>query len=176
MSTVAQQLPTGTYGIDPVHSNIGFRVKYSGLATFRSSFDDVTAELADGVLTGTADARSIQIDEPNFKGHVLAEDFFNADVTPTITFRSTDIQIEGDGDVVVNGELTIRGVTKPVTATGTYSTGVGINGADRVAFELETTVDRREFGLNWQAELPNGSAALAWDVTLSVDLHLVKQD
>jgi polyisoprenoid-binding protein YceI len=176
MSTVVQQLPTGTFNIDPIHSSIGFRVKYSGMATFRSSFDDVSAELADGVLTGTADVSSIQIDEPNFKGHVLSEDFFNADATPTITFRSTEI-VPGDGNsVVVNGDLTIRGVTKPVTATGTYSTGVGMNGAERVAFELETTVDRRDFDLNWQADLPNGAVALAWDVTLTVDLHLVKQD
>jgi polyisoprenoid-binding protein YceI len=176
MSTVVQQLPTGTYNIDPIHSSIGFNVKYSGLATFRSTFDDVSAQFADGVLTGTADVNSIQIDEPNFKGHVLAEDFFNAEVTPTIRFRSTEI-VPGEGDsVVVGGELTIRGVTKPVTGTGTYSTGVGMNGAERIAFELETTVDRRDFGLNWQADLPNGAVALAWDVTLTVDLHLVKQD
>jgi polyisoprenoid-binding protein YceI len=175
MSITAEQLPTGTYGLDPVHSSIGFGVKYNKLATFRSAFAKVDAEYADGVLTGTADASSIKIEEPNFKGHLLAEDFFNVEVTPTITFRSVEIRPAADGTVEVDGELTIRGVTKPVTAKGTYAIGSDMRGNDRVAFELETSVDRREFGLNWQAQLPDGSDALAWDVTLSVDLQLIKQ-
>ena len=71
MSTTIQQVPTDTYGLDPVHSSFGFGVRYNGLATFRSSFDKVDAQLADGVLTGSADVSSIVIDEPRFKGHVL---------------------------------------------------------------------------------------------------------
>jgi polyisoprenoid-binding protein YceI len=175
MSTTLQQIPTGTYAIDPVHSSIGFGVKYNKLATFRSTFDKVDAQLTDGVLTGTADASSIQIDEPNFKGHLLTQDFFNVEVTPTITFRSTDIRAAEDGSAELDGELTIRGVTKPLTATGSYAAGGDAFGNERVAFELEATVDRREFGLNWQNQLPDGSDALAWDVTLTVDLQLVKQ-
>ena len=175
MSTTLQQIPTGTYAIDPVHSSIGFGVKYNKLATFRSTFDKVDAQLADGILTGTADASSIQIDEPNFKGHLLTQDFFNVEVTPTITFRSTDIRAAEDGSAELDGELTIRGVTKPLTAKGTYAAGGDAFGNERVAFELEATVDRREFALNWQNQLPDGSDALAWDVTLTVDLQLVKQ-
>jgi polyisoprenoid-binding protein YceI len=175
MSTTIQQVPTGTYALDPVHSNIGFGVRYNKLATFRSTFEKVGAQLADGALTGTADASSIVIDEPNFKGHVLAEDFFNVESTPTITFRSTDIRPAEDGSVEVDGELTIRGITKSVTATGTYATGGDAFGNERVAFELQTTVDRREFGIVWQNQLPDGSDALAHDVTISVDLQLVKQ-
>jgi polyisoprenoid-binding protein YceI len=175
MSTTIQQVPTGTYGLDPIHSTFGFGVRYNKLATFRSAFDKVDAQLADGVLTGTADVSSIVIDEPSFKGHVLAPDFFDVENTPTITFRSTDVRPAEDGSVEVDGELTIRGITKPVTATGTYATGSDLRGGDRVAFELETTVDRRDFGLNWQAPLPDGSDALAYDVTITVDLQLVKQ-
>jgi polyisoprenoid-binding protein YceI len=175
MSTTIQQVPTDTYGLDPVHSTIGFGVKYNKLATFRSSFDKVDAHLADGVLTGSADASSIVIDEPNFKGHLMTADFFDVDKTPTITFRSTEIRAAEDGSVEVDGDLTIRGVTKPVTATGTYAAGPDAFGNERVAFEIETTVDRREFGLNWQNQLPDGSDALAWDVTISADLQLVKQ-
>lgn len=175
MSTTLQQVPTATYNLDPVHSTIGFGVKYNKLATFRSTFDKVDAQLVGGVLTGTADASSIQIDEPNFKGHLLSEEFFNVSATPTITFRSTEIRPSDGGSVEVDGELTIRGVTKPVTATGTYAVGGDAYGNERVAFELETTADRREFGLNWQNQLPDGSEALAWDVTLTVDLQLVKQ-
>jgi polyisoprenoid-binding protein YceI len=175
MSTTIQQVPTDTFGLDPVHSSFGFGVRYNGLATFRSSFDKVDAQLADGVLTGSADVNSIVIDEPRFKGHVLAADFFDVENTPTITFRSTDIRPAEDGSVEVDGELTIRGVTKAVTATGTYATGGDAFGNDRVAFEVQTTVDRREFGLDWQMVKPDGSEALAYDVTISADLQLVKQ-
>jgi polyisoprenoid-binding protein YceI len=175
MSTTASQIPAGTYALDTVHSSIGFGVKYNGVATFRSTFEKYDAQLADGVLTGTADASSIAIDEPNFKGHLLAEDFFNVESTPTITFQSSDIQVAEDGTAAVAGDLTIRGVTKPVVAKGQASVGPDAFGNDRVAFELSTTIDRREFGLNWQNALPNGSDALAWDVTLNVDLQFVKQ-
>jgi polyisoprenoid-binding protein YceI len=175
MSTTIQQVPTGTYGLDPIHSTIGFGVRYNKLATFRSTFEKVDAQLADGVLTGTADASSVVIDEPNFKGHLLTGDFFDVERTPTITFRSTDVRPAEDGSVEVDGELTIRGVTKSVTATGTYATGGDAFGNERVAFELQTTVDRREFGIVWQNQLPDGSDALAHDVTISVDLQLVKQ-
>jgi len=174
MSTTTTEVPTGTYGLDPVHSTIGFGVKYNKLATFRSGFDKVDAQLADGVLTGTADVASIQVDEPSFKGHLLAEDFFNAEATPTITFRSTEIRPADDGSVEVDGELTIKGTTKPVTATGTYGVGGDAFGNERVAFELSTTVDRREYGITWQNPLPDGSDSLANDVTITVDLQLVK--
>ena len=175
MSTTIHQVPTGTYALDPVHSTIGFGVKHNKLATFRSTFDKVDAQLADGVLTGTADASSIAIDEPSFKGHVLTGDFFDVENTPTITFRSTDIRAAEDGSVEVDGELTIRGTTKPVIATGTFAAGGDAFGNERVAFELQTTVDRRDFGLNWQNQLPDGSNALAYDVTITADLQLVKQ-
>jgi polyisoprenoid-binding protein YceI len=173
MSTTVEQLPAGSFGLDPVHSSIGFGVKYN-VGTFRTTFDEVEAAYADGVLTGTAQVSSIKIDEPQFKGHVLAEDFFNAEVTPTITFRSTDIRPAADGTVEVDGELTIRGVTKAVTATGTYTTGGDAWGNNRVGFQIEASVDRREFGLNWQNPLPNGSESLAWDVTITVDLQFVQ--
>ncbi|HWH94174.1 MAG TPA: YceI family protein [Baekduia sp.] len=175
MSTTTTQLPSGTYGLDPVHSSIGFGVKYNGLATFRSSFEKYDATYADGVLTGSADVTSITIDEPNFKGHLMTEDFFNAESTPTVTFRSTGIQVAGDGTAEVSGDLTIKGVTKSVVATGNVAAGADPFGNDRVAFELSTTIDRREFGINWQNALPNGNDSLAWDVTLTVDLQFVKQ-
>ncbi|HMI72837.1 MAG TPA: YceI family protein, partial [Solirubrobacteraceae bacterium] len=110
-----------------------------------------------------------------FKGHLLAADFFDVEATPTITFRSAAIRIADDSSVEVDGELTIRGITKPVTATGNYASGGDAFGNERVAFELQTTVDRREFGIVWQNQLPDGSDALAYDVTISADLQLVKQ-
>ena len=174
MSTTLEQVPTGTYALDTVHSSIGFGVKYN-IGTFRTTFEDVDAQLVDGALTGTAQVSSIKIDQPQFKQHLLGEEFFNVESTPTITFRSTEIRPAADGSVEVDGELTIRGVTKSVTATGNYTAGPDAFGNNRVGFELETAVDRREFGLKWQNPLPNGSDSLAWQVVVSVDLQLVEQ-
>jgi polyisoprenoid-binding protein YceI len=174
VSTTTEQVPTNTFALDPVHSSFSFGVKYN-VGTFRTAFSEVDAQLVDGVLTGTAQAASINIDQPQFKQHVLSEEFFNVESTPTITFRSTEIRPAADGRVEVDGELTIRGVTRPVAATGTYTAGPDAFGNNRVGFELETTVDRREFGLSWQNPLPNGLDSLAWQVVVSVDLQLVEQ-
>ena len=99
---------------------------------------------------------------------------FDAAEAPTITFRSTDIRIGEGGDAEVEGELTIRGITKPVIATGSFGSGQNIAGAEVVGFDLEAAIDRREYGLNWQAPLPSGADVLAWDVTLQVHLELAK--
>ena len=175
-ATTIQQVPEGTYNLDPIHSTFGFAVKHNGVSTFRGQFEQVDAQLEDGVLVGTVQVDSVKTAIPDLKGHLLAPDFFNAEQTPTITFRSTDIRFGagGDGEVEVDGDLTIRGVTKPVTATGTVAYGVGLSGAEVVGFDLEAKVDRREYGLNWQAELPNGGDALGWDVVLEVHLELPK--
>lgn len=175
MSTTAQQIPAGTYSVDPIHSSVGFAVKHNGVATFRSGFEKFDAQLADGVLTGSADVTSVKVDEPTFKAYLLNEEFFNAEAAPMVTFRSTDIRVAEDGTAEVDGDLTIRGVTKPVTATGAYAAGADAYGNERVGFELSTKVDRREYGLAWQNQLPTGADALAWDVTLVVELQLVKQ-
>jgi polyisoprenoid-binding protein YceI len=173
--STATSTPAGTYALDPIHSTIGFGVKYNGLATFRSSFEKYDATYVDGVLIGSADVSSIELDDANFKGHVLSGDFFDAEATPTITFRSTDIAIGEDGSAEVTGDLTIRGITKPVVATGTFASGGDLGGNERIAFELSKTIDRRDFGISWQAPLPTGGDAVAWDVTLTVDLQFVKQ-
>jgi polyisoprenoid-binding protein YceI len=174
MSTTLQQLPAGTYGVDKIHSSIGFGVRHMGISTFRTTFGEYDAAYADGTLTGSVQVDSIDIDLPDFKNHVLAEEFFNAAVTPTVTFRSREIRVTEDGVAEVEGDLTIKGITKPVLATGTYVQGDDPMGNERVAFELEALVDRREYGLNWQTPTPSGNDVLAWDVTLQVHLELVK--
>jgi polyisoprenoid-binding protein YceI len=175
MSTITiQQVPAGAYTVDPVHSTFGFAVKHNGISTFRGQLEQVDAQLQDGVLTGIAQVDSIKTAIPDLKGHLVSPDFFNAAETPTIEFRSTDIRVAQDGSAEVDGELTIRGTTKPVTAKGTFAAGSNIAGAEVVGFDLETTVDRREYGLNWQAELPRGGEVLAWDVTLEIHLELLK--
>jgi polyisoprenoid-binding protein YceI len=174
-TTTLQRVPAGTYDLDPVHSSFGFAVKHNGVSLFRGQFEQVEAKLADGALTGTAYVESVKTPIEDLKGHLLSPEFFNAAETPTISFRSTDIRIADGGSVEIDGDLTIRGVTKPITASGSLGSGVGLSGKEVVGLDLEAAIDRREYGLNWQAPLPNGGDALAWDVTLEVHLELAKE-
>jgi polyisoprenoid-binding protein YceI len=171
-TTILRPIPVGTYKLDPVHSSVGFAIKRNVVATFSGQFEQVDASLENGVLTGSAQVESVKTAVPQLKEHLLSPAFFNAAETPTITFRSTDMRLGEDGSAAVDGELTIRGVTRPVTARGTYGVATGLRGTQVVGFDLEATVDRREYGLNWQAPLPTGGDALGWDVTPEVRLEL----
>jgi polyisoprenoid-binding protein YceI len=175
MSTTLQEVPTGTYAVDPIHSTFGFAVKHNGISLFRGQFERVEATLEDGVLVGTAYVDSIKTPIADLKGHLLSADFFNAEETPTVEFRSNEIRVADDGNVDIDGELTIRGVTHPVTAKGTFGAGTGLGGNEVVGFDLETRIDRREYGLNWQAPLPSGGDALGWDVRVEAHLELARQ-
>jgi polyisoprenoid-binding protein YceI len=179
--TTAVQPFSGTYLADPVHSSFGFSVVYSGAGRFRGTLGDVRATLSareDGLsLEGAAKAESISILEPaQFRAHVLGPEFFDADNHPEVTFRSTAIELTDDGAAHVEGELTIAGVTKPVAATGTWTEPAAAAAGVRGSLELETVIDRRDFGFDWQMELPSGGDALAYDVTLDVSLALLQQE
>jgi polyisoprenoid-binding protein YceI len=172
--TTTTQIPAGTYNLDPVHSTFGFAVTHNGVSKFRGHFEKADAQLSDGVLTGTAQVDSVVTAIPDLKAHLLSPDFFDAEQTPTITFQSRDIRPGDDGSVEIDGELTIRGVTKAVTARGTFASGSNLGGSEVVGLDLEAKIDRREYGLNWQAELPKGGEVLGWDVTLQIHLELIK--
>jgi polyisoprenoid-binding protein YceI len=180
MSTTAEQItsiPTGTWALDPIHSAVGFAITYSGAGTVRGGFKEFDAKLVDGKLEGSAKVASVTFDEPNLVGHLQSPDFFDAEQFPELGFSTKEIQRNGD-DVTIEGELTLRGVTKPVTITGTVvgpTTDAGMNGEiQRLALDLETTVDRTEFGINWNRELPSGVPALSNDVKITANLALVQ--
>jgi polyisoprenoid-binding protein YceI len=171
---------TATYSADSHHSSVGFAVRHMSVATFRGSFSDVEAWVAvadDGSLSlfGTAQVDSISIiSPPEFRNHVLGADFLDARRHPVIVFRSDPIHLGEDGSIAVDGQLTIRNVTREVVATGTWSAPVeDPYGNMRAAVELTTTVDRRDFGMTWNAPLPKGGDALGTQVTVTVDLELV---
>ena len=167
----------GTYASDPVHSSFGFAVKYQNISIFRGTLGDVSATLVDGKLDGTAQVESISIRTPEqFRAHVLSADFFDVENNPEVKFVSSDLELADDGTAKVSGDLTIRGVTKPVTAAGTWTApSEDAFGNTRAHLQLETVIDRTEFGLNWNMPLPSGGSALGNDVTLTVDIALVQQ-
>ena len=166
----------GTFNADPVHSSFGFAVKYQNVSLFRGTLDEVAATLVDGKLEGTAQVESISIRTPEqFRAHVLSADFFDVENTPTVTFVSTDLDLAEDGTANATGDLTIRGVTKPVTATGTWAPPAqDAFGNTRAHLHLDAVIDRTDFGLNWNMPLPAGGNALANQVTLTVDVALLQ--
>jgi polyisoprenoid-binding protein YceI len=177
MSTSTQDataIPTGTWTLDPVHSDVAFAVSYSGAGTFRGSFTEIDASLVDGKLEGSAKVASLRVDDPNLQTHLQSPDFFDAEQNPELRFASNVIERDGD-QVTIDGELTLRGVTKDVTITGTV-TGPTPDafGNQRIAFDVETTVDRREFGISWNMELPTGQPALGNDVKITANVALVQ--
>ena len=181
MSTISPEqtkLPTGTWTVDSIHSQVGFAVDYL-VGTFRGSFSPVEGTLTvveDGAaeLKGSAQASSIKVQDETLGTHLLAPDFFDVERTPAISFSATDIRRTGD-EVTVNGELTIRGITHPVGLAGTISGPVQhADENDRIGLALATIIDRTQFGLNWNMPLPNGKQALANDVTLSAELYLAR--
>jgi polyisoprenoid-binding protein YceI len=167
----------GTYTADPVHSSFGFAVRYQGVSLFKGTLEDVEATLADGRLEGAAKVESISIRTPEqFRAHVLSAEFFDAENHPEVRFVSNAVDLRDDGTVVVDGELTIKGITRPVRATGTWiAPAPDAFGATRGHLELEAVIDRTEFDMNWNAPLPSGGKALANDVTLTVELSLLEQ-
>lgn len=177
--TVREQIPAGAYVVDPVHSSIGFAVVHNGVSTFRSGFADYEATLSGGKsprLEGTVEVAGIQIEEPNLKGHLLSPEFFDAERFPRLRFESSELDVAESGAATIRGELEIRGERREVEASGrVVPLGGDLAGQARVGLSLAATVDRRSFGLDWQAELPGGGEVLDYEVEIAVELELVEE-
>jgi polyisoprenoid-binding protein YceI len=178
MSTTATRTFTGTWQLDPVHSSVGFEVDYMA-GTFKGEFQDIAAQLTvEGErarLEGSAKVASIDVKDENLTAHLLSPEFFDVALHPELRFTAEDIDLAGN-EVSVRGEITIKGVAKPVEVTGTATAPMADPyGNDRIGLRLTAALDRTEFGLNWNSQLPNGEPALANEVRIVSDLQLVKQ-
>jgi polyisoprenoid-binding protein YceI len=174
---IQQNLPAATWNVDPVHSTVGFEVKYM-ISAFRTEFDRYEATLdttgAEPRLTGSVAPASIVIKDPNFHAHLQSPDFFDSERHPAITFESTAISVDGDR-LTVDGDLTIKGETRLVRATGELTPlHEDLHGNERVGLHLEAAIDRTHFGVSWNAPLPKGGLALANETKLVVDLFFVR--
>ena len=169
-----QVIPTGTYSADRVHSSVAFEVEYMGIGAFGGTVTDFEATLENGRLAGSARIESLETKDENLHAHLMSPEFFDAERHPVVSFSTENATVDGSS-VELEGEITIKGITKPATLTGTI---VGPTtdpyGNERYGLKLETAVDRTEFGINWNADMPNGTKALADEVTLKADLSLVK--
>ncbi len=181
-STESALPTTGTLRIDPIHSSVLFRVRHHGIAAFRASFDGVSGAYDGdtGVLSGSVEVANIHLPIEPFKKHMLDERWFHAERYPTLDFRSTRIEVAPDGSLTVDGELTIRGVTRPVTATGTLHGPLEVletsgERTERASIELRATIDRRDYGISANSEAAAGLVNISWEVELDVTLDLVRE-
>jgi polyisoprenoid-binding protein YceI len=180
MTTATQtKIPAGTYGIDAVHSSAAFEVTHNEISTFRGTFGDVDATLEssnDGIkLTGAVKVESIDVDYEDLRAHLLSPEFFDAERHPEVRFASSDVAIGDDGAVELRGELTINTTTKPIEAGGEVKGPVvGPDNNEHIALDFETVVDRHDFGMGWNMDLPDGRKVLGDDVTLIVHLELIQ--
>lgn len=175
--TQVAALPAGEWSIDPTWSSLEFEIKKLGLMTVKGRVPGFTGAIHGGEepsLEGEVDVSSITTFDETRDGHLQSPDFFDVERFPRLRFASTAIEARGD-EIVVQGDLTIKGVTRPVELVGAYvGSGVDPMGNDRIGIELSTTVDRTEFGLTWNAPLGDGTFLLPNDVVLRATFAAVR--
>jgi polyisoprenoid-binding protein YceI len=181
MSSTAQEsltsAPAGIWRLDPVHSSIGFEVSYLA-GTFKGEFREVEAELAvteeRARLEGRAKVASVDVKDENLAAHLQSPDFFDAELYPELRFAADEIRLDGDS-VSVEGEISIKGVTRPVALAGTVAAPItDPYGNERLGLTVSTVVDRTDFGIEWNMPLPTGRQALSNEVTILGELFFVK--
>jgi polyisoprenoid-binding protein YceI len=178
-ATNLTSIPTGVYNVDPTHSNVGFEVKHMGIATVRGKFGAFQGTIdASGdapKLDGSVDVSTIDTGEANRDGHLKGPEFFDADQHPQISFHGTTTEAGADGQVTLQGEITMKGITKPLELTGELAeNGQDPWGNERIGLELTATIDRRDFDLTWNQTLPNGNLLVSNEVKLLVGVSAVK--
>jgi polyisoprenoid-binding protein YceI len=175
--TTALAIPAGIWKIDPAHSAVTFTARHMMVAKVRGSFKDFSADIviADDPLQSRVDATvqmaSVDTGDSGRDEHLRTNDFFDIEHHPTMTFRST--RLEGSGDEYkLHGDLTIRGVTKPVTF-GLEVGGVGKDpwGNTKAGFTATGTINRKDFGVEWNAPLETGGVLVGDKVTIEIDVE-----
>jgi polyisoprenoid-binding protein YceI len=181
MTTAAVAAKT-TWAIDAGHSSVEFAVKHLMISTVRGRFSDVTGTVqldsedpANSTIDVAVNVVSIDTRQEQRDEHLRSADFFDVTNFPVLTFKSTRIRRDGD-DFKVDGDLTIRGVTRPVTLDATEEGRTRDPwGGERIGFSARTKINRRDFGLTWNQVLEAGGFAVGDEVKITVDAELVKQ-
>jgi polyisoprenoid-binding protein YceI len=177
------ELPAaGTFAIDGSHSSLGFVARHLMVSKVRGRFTQIegTLELAEDPTASTVavdvDAGSVTTNDEGRDEHLRSADFFDTVSNPTITFRSTGVRHLGEGRIELDGDLTIRGVTQPITLTGDID-GVAVDpwGDQRIAVSAKTEVDREAWGLTWNQALETGGVLVSKKVVLELDVQFVRQ-
>jgi polyisoprenoid-binding protein YceI len=184
MSTLTPpQTVTSTWNIDPVHTVAEFKVRHMMISNVKGQFTSITGKLTldetditKSRMEASVDANSINTREPQRDTHLKSADFFEVEKYPTLSFRSTRITRVADGDLSAEGDLTMHGVTSKVTFSVEGPTEAAQDpwGNTRIGLSATTKVDRKDFGLVWNAALETGGILVGDDVTITLDVEFVK--
>jgi polyisoprenoid-binding protein YceI len=176
--SVLSSLPAGTYTIDASHSRVGFSARHAMVTKVRGSFNDYTgsAVVADGAATISIEINAASIDtrSADRDGHLQSPDFFDVATFPKITFKSTSVKDSGSENISVTGDLTIKDVTKPITIEFEYTgTAKDPFGNDRFGFEGASEINRKDFGLTWNAALETGGILVSENIKLEFEISTI---
>ncbi|MCQ4618271.1 polyisoprenoid-binding protein [Corynebacterium sp. CCUG 59401] len=173
---------TGTYNLDPAHSSVGFTVRHAMVTKVRGEFTDYEASItvaedpSASTASGTVRTESIDTRNEDRDAHVRGEDFFAVEQYPEMTFNATSFDVDANGNGTVTGDLTIKGNTKPVTfEVETFGVEEDPFGNIRMGFEARTTINRGEFGIDFQAPLNSGGMMLSEKVGIEIEGSAIKQ-
>jgi polyisoprenoid-binding protein YceI len=177
--SVLASLPSGTFNIDSTHSRVGFSARHAMVTKVRGSFNDYTgtATVADGVAAINIEISVASIDTRNADrdGHLQSADFFDAATFPKITFATTSIKDSGSDKIVAEGNLTIKDVTKPIAITFEYTgTATDPFGNVRFGFEGEAEINRKDYGLTWNAALETGGILVSENIKLEFEISAIE--
>ena len=176
--SVLATLPAGTFNIDPLHSRVGFSARHAMVTKVRGSFNDYTgaAVVADGVASINIEINVASVDTraADRDGHLQSADFFDVANFPKITFASTSVKDTGSDKLSVEGNLTIKDVTKPITIEFEYSgTATDPFGNARFGFEGAAEINRKDFGLTWNAALETGGILVSENIKLEFEISTI---
>jgi polyisoprenoid-binding protein YceI len=179
----APDIQTTTWSIDPAHSVAEFKVKHMMISNVKGQFTGVSgvlnldpADVTRSFIEATIDAASINTREPQRDAHLKSPDFFDVEKFPTLSFKSTSIARTGDGELEVTGDLTIHGVTRSVVfeVEGPTAPGKDPWGKTRIGLSATTKINRKDYGLTWNAALETGGILVGDEVTITLDIQFVQ--
>ncbi len=181
-TTTAPVTATGTYAVDPTHSRIGFVARHAMVTKVRGSFNEFVGtgyfdaeNPAQSHLELTIEAASIDTRNADRDAHLRTNDFFDMEAYPQISFASTSVEALDDSTYRVTGDLTIKGVTKPVSVDFEYAgTAVDPFGNHRLGLEGSVVVNRKDWGITWNASLETGGVLVSEKVTLEFEVSAIK--
>ena len=179
-TTTTVSIPTGTWSIDPTHTRVGFVARHMMVTKVRGSFDDVSAEIEiaenplESKLSAEVQMASIDTGNADRDGHLRTNDFFDVEQYPTMRLVATGFEGAGDS-YVMHADLTIKGITKPVDFDLEFD-GVGQDpwGGTRAGFTASATINRKDWGIEWNAPLETGGVLVGEKVQIELDVQLVK--
>ncbi|BBZ29893.1 polyisoprenoid-binding protein [Mycolicibacterium madagascariense] len=179
-ASVANELSTGTWAIDPVHSSIGFSVRHLVVSKVRGTFKAFSGAIVvaeDGTPSVTAEIAVDSLDTGNEQrdAHVKSADFFDVEKYPTATFVSTGLRADG-GDYVLDGDFTLKGVTKPIALKLEFNgRNPGMGHGEVAGFEASVVLNRKDFGIDIDMPLETGGAVVGDKVTITLEIEALRQ-